>query len=310
MTPEERRRALMLVDRHTTGRQSIKRTLLGWLTEWLRTLGQDGFYTADVSAAVEAVRNAQAMTAGQTWAYLDSLGTHAVGTPDLPDHPRGVEQDVVWQRPLKEYRVQRDNGVEHAAAVDAAVRRARIIADDDLTLAMRMAAQQHASKAPGVTGLRRVVHPELSEGGTCGLCLAASDRVYSVRKLLPMHARCKCTVAEVTRSNDPGNGLNNLSLGDLYEAAGGTGSKDLKGTRYKIDEHGELGPVLVAKAEPEYTPSPAQRQRDTAKDEARLTAIEQAIEDLEKRAEQGEDVTLQLEQARKVRSRLLTRLAA
>lgn len=308
MTPEQRRAALVLVDRHTSGRATIKRSLVQWLTSWLRGMGQDDFYTADVSTAVEAVRNAQVMTAGQTWAYLDTLGTHAAGTPDLPDHPRGVEQDVVWQRPLKEYRVQRDNGVEHAAAVDAAVRRARIIADDDLTLAMRMAASQHAQQAPGVTGLRRVVHPELSEGGTCGLCLAASDRVYSVRKLLPMHSRCKCTVAEVTKANDPGNGLNNLSMGDLYEAAGSTSGRDLKGTRYKIDEHGELGPVLVVK--PKEAPTPARKERSADRDAARLKAIEEAITSLEQRARDGEDVTLQLEQARSVRERLRTRMAA
>lgn len=71
-----------------------------------------------------------------------------------------------------------------------------------------------------VIGYRRVVHPELSKGGSCGLCLVASTRMYSRPDLKPVHDRCHCEVLPVTREHDPGDSLNRIDLGDLYDAAG------------------------------------------------------------------------------------------
>lgn len=294
-------RALLLVDAHTRGRASLRRGLLDRIVRWLRGMGQDDFYgDFDPSEAVAVVRVAQEALAAQTWAYLDSLGTYAPGSPELPPEPRGVDPAVVWERPAKEYRYQRSLGRDHDEALDLAVHRAETIADDDLTLAMREAAAQHSEKAEGVTGLRRVVHPEMSESGACGLCLAASDRIYSPGTLLPIHDNCKCTVAEVTATNDPGNSLNDKSLTDLYETAGGKDAATLKGTRWKIDEHGELGAVLVPeKATPRTV---AEVKRDTGRSMSaaemarkRLAVGEAKLQELQERAAAGEDVSAQLE---------------
>ena len=46
-----------------------------------------------------------------------------------------------------------------------------------------MAAQ---SEKLDIRAYRRVIHPELSKGGTCGLCIAASDRIYFVDDLLAL----------------------------------------------------------------------------------------------------------------------------
>lgn len=129
--------------------------------------------------------------------------------------------------------------------VNAAVNRVAAVARADTQLAMRAQSQavltDHADRGL-VTGYRRIVHPELSKGGSCGLCIASSDRLYYVAELLPIHDHCECTVLPVTEHNDPGQRLNNADLGRLYEH--GQRADALKRTRYQIDEHGELGLVL------------------------------------------------------------------
>jgi hypothetical protein len=63
-----------------------------------------------------------------------------------------------------------------------AMRLASAITDTNMTLAQRgrvPAAFERLEADLRVTGYRRVVHPELSRTGTCGLCIVASDQVYN-----------------------------------------------------------------------------------------------------------------------------------
>jgi hypothetical protein len=101
-----------------------------------------------------------------------------------------------------------------------------------------------------VVGYRRVLHPELGSGGPpCGLCVVASTRLYHIEDLMPIHARCRCSVAVVTKQNDPGQQLNDddlkTLLGTVYQAAGGNTRAQLKTVRVEYAEHGELGPIIV-----------------------------------------------------------------
>lgn len=166
----------------------------------------------------------------------------------------------VFGRPAAVFRYAESQG--EADAADQAGQRIDSLIDDNLMIAQRLAQQQVLVQAvnlddyvgkPGgratkVIGYRRVIHPELSRTGTCGMCIAASDRIYHVAQLLPIHANCKCTIAAVTTDFDPADDLNAIDLNALYKAAGGTSVAHLKRTRYQVDEHGELGPTLVPKA--------------------------------------------------------------
>jgi hypothetical protein len=130
------------------------------------------------------------------------------------------------------------------------VTRAEVQSDTALTLAFREQWVSDLAKVGTVTGYRRVIHPELTKGGSCGLCVAASDQIYHKKDLLPVHGRCKCTVTpifgETLGPGDPGAAINSEDLAKMYEAAGGsTSGFALKETRYRVVEHGELGPQLV-----------------------------------------------------------------
>jgi hypothetical protein len=227
-------------------RAAVRRALAG-VTDWYDPRQVDAF----VQAAVEAIRGGRKITAGVTEAYLrqqlDLLGVDpGRRSPTPADNPRGVPATEEWARPVKTYRYARLEGLDELEAAERAGRRAELMADTDLTLAMRDASRDLLAPLAKVRGWRRLVHPELSAGGTCGLCVVASDRLYKRAELLPIHDRCRCTVGPVVDGQtDPASWLNQDALAQLYEDAGGNTAAKLARTRYRINDHGELGPVLA-----------------------------------------------------------------
>lgn len=159
----------------------------------------------------------------------------------------------VFKRPAVTFRYV-EAGASQSDPAQAAGLRIDTLVDDNLMLAQRKAAQDVIANAVDldrgtkIIGYRRVIHPELSRSKTtCGLCIAASDRLYYVKELMPIHTRCHCDVAAVTEDADPAAELNAVDLGQLYKLAKDRGSYDrsaLSNVRYMVDEHGELGPVL------------------------------------------------------------------
>lgn len=162
----------------------------------------------------------------------------------------GMTTVEVFNRPARTVRYLESKGATREQAEVEALKRLDALVDGNMMLAQRLAESQVINAAANlrgstVVGMRRIIHPELSRTGTCGLCIAASDRLYTVRELLPIHANCKCTSAAVTEEFDPADELNAVDLRQLYRDAGGTSAAHLKRTRYKEDVHGELGPVVI-----------------------------------------------------------------
>lgn len=162
-------------------------------------------------------------------------------------------------------------------------------AQTDLLLTGRNQAQRTLIKAADdglITGYRRVLHPELTTEGDCGLCIAASTRIYHVEHLLPMHPGCHCTPMGITEDHDPGGAINDADLARFYRDAGAgrTGgyannAENLRKTRYRIDEHGEFGPVLAPEDQPIRTEKKVRRDSNyptgwTEEREARLNELE------------------------------------
>lgn len=227
-------------------------------------------WAARLAARIEPLQRAQAQS---TDAYLARVlsqmlngRARPVGRVAVDGLRKGVTHAGAYARAADVYRWQQHRFDQYAKTltgapqdaldaltpldltdpVDAAVQRVKAVADYDIQLADRAQSTTTLSSNSNVTGYRRVIHPELSKGGSCGLCIAASDRIYHVEDLRAVHDRCECTTLPIIGSLDPGSSLNNLDLTTLYEHAGGsTNRRDLKRTRYSINEHGELGPVLT-----------------------------------------------------------------
>ena len=250
------RRALVLVDQHTAGRESIWRGVWAAIVRILSGASSRDHYTHATQARAareiaDLVRAAQEATGDLTLEYLDAMLTEQDLRPPqrvepIPQRPRQVDPVEEWLRPFAQFRVEYARSQNEDRARASALLRAEQLADMDLALAQREAARNHAAAAAGVIGYRRVIHPELSKyGQTCGLCLAASDRMYGTAELMPLHQGCNCTMVEVTSREDLGVELNGMALQDLYDAAGGTDRGLLQRVRYRVESHGELGPVLV-----------------------------------------------------------------
>lgn len=184
------------------------------------------------------------------WDELDAADAAArKAQDDADDAAFEAEQELRRQAALNDE--ERQRVLEQAAQHEMEMRAERMIADD-LAMASRQASIDAMQKAPAgkITGYRRVLHPELSETGACGLCVAASDRKYSVRELMPIHNLCKCEVVPIFGGKDPGSQINDEDLATLYEQAGNsTAKQDLINVKYEVFQHPELGPVLRVKGQ-------------------------------------------------------------
>lgn len=146
----------------------------------------------------------------------------------------------------------------HEEALEKVKVRAEAAVDTDIALAIR-AQEERTAQGLRVGTYRRVLHPELAESGlSCGLCIVAADRIYSVSRFRrELHDHCHCEMLPIDSGKDPGLQLNSDDLESLYEAAGRAVGRDretsgaakqlgaLKRVRVGITEHGELGPILV-----------------------------------------------------------------
>jgi hypothetical protein len=157
----------------------------------------------------------------------------------------GVDMRLVHHRPAEAYKKAIATGSDHAEALVKAGMRARGLAFTDLSLQARNT-QQAILDLAGISTYRRVIRPELSKTGTCGMCIVAADQVYNTGDLMPLHPpSCNCVVMPIIGDNDPGKQLNREDLDQLYADAGGNRFADLSRTRYTVNQHGEFGPTLT-----------------------------------------------------------------
>jgi hypothetical protein len=277
-------------ERHAASRDSIILKLIKLLLGlWS---GFDRWDDADAVTGMAArsafLVNASTMSVRRlSRSYLGSVLAEMNSSPEsLPPivngYPRAnVLPTEVYRRPVDEFIWRRRNGGTMTETQEAFEERLRAIAEADMMAAERDENEVILRHAPHVTGYRRVIHPELSRSGTCGLCVVASQRIYRVADLMPMHGGDNCDVLPVTDDDDPGLRLNDDDLKTIYAAAGSTAADDLVNTRISINEHGELGPVLVKQGDhfrsakeagrPEYVrPTPATIRAATSREIANL----------------------------------------
>lgn len=225
----------------------------------------------NVDIALGQVRR---LTRAYTLAQLDLIDARPTDLPQtVESYERGGTPLVeVYRRPARERayveRTKRAEGLAEAEVQEAAQKafeeRLVQIVTDDVMLTARDEAQKVVRSSPKVIGYRRLLHPEFSKTGPCGLCIAAATRMYTVDELMPIHDNCKCTVSPVTASQDLGLQLNEDDLDALYEAAGGNTAKELKRIRLKEVRHGELGPMLLKSGDAWVDPAEVRRRSSRA----------------------------------------------
>jgi hypothetical protein len=252
-------RIARLTERQAAQRRSIIEQLLRLLLGLWG--GFDGWtdqrlVTGQAAASATLVDTALVRTRRLTRSYLTSvLAEMGLGDLRLPSqvdlYPRsGVSELAVYARPVKQFLYEQSTGASLEEATAVAMERLKAIATQDVKTADRDESHAIYEAIARVIGYRRVIHPELSKSGTCGLCLVASQRRYSTDELEPLHGpSCNCTTLPIVKGDDPGFRVNDADLKAIYAEAGSTAAEDLLNTRITINEHGELGPILTKKGD-------------------------------------------------------------
>lgn len=250
-------RILRLVDVDAASQAALEDRVVAQVVQQFDEL--DDWYdhqaiTRVADRAGQLVRASSQATASRTDAYITRIFTEMLGGSPTPAGALrivaplrdGVSRwETVYGRIADTVRLEVSRGKPIDDAVKIGFDRADAIVRTDLSLARRAQWKQSITANPNANGYRRVIHPEMSKTGTCGLCIAAADRWYSRSTLLPLHGRCKCSVLPITTALDPGRTLNDADLAEVYASADSTKAADLKRVRIAVREHGELGPVLT-----------------------------------------------------------------
>lgn len=246
---------LARLDAHTALRERLTETA----TTRSRALvgGFNGWYdhaaittmTGQVVAVVEPAQRgiAQLTDAHLTTAITTQSGEviDPAGIIDPATLREGVTHAGAYGRLADQYRYEASRGTAYDTIMTALMIRLTAMIATDMQLALTRQVRRTLAASKTVTGYRRIIRPEMSKGRVCGLCLAASDRVYHRGDLLPLHDGCHCAVLPITARSDPGRLLNRDELDQLYADAGSNTADALVQTRYVVRDHGELGPVLV-----------------------------------------------------------------
>lgn len=188
---------------------------------------------AAVRQVVDLIEQAQRLALMLAATYLTSV-LRAAGDPGaMPPWvaPARFDRDAAMKRwaPV----------LEHPETLDQST--VETLAREEITSAVADGLRRGASATPKVIGYRRVIHPEMSLGGTCGLCAVASLSVYKHGNLKRIHDNCNCQVLPITRMADPGSLLNKADLKSVYDAAGGTADGwTLKQARIRFTQDGEM----------------------------------------------------------------------
>jgi hypothetical protein len=299
-------------DRHAKQRDSIVAQLVKLLLGLWGDFGDSRDPDAVIALAAKSATLVSAATSRmrlQARSYnatvMRELGSKLTLPKSINPYPRSnVSALEVYSRPSSQFIYALSRGSSVDDAVEVASDRLSGIAEQDVMLAERDEAQRIYDESSTVVGYRRVIHPELSRNGSCGLCLVASQRFYKSGELLPLHGGCNCTTMPIVVGDDPGFHLNKDDLDELYRAAGSKFGSDLLNTRVTIYEHGELGPVLVKQGDhfrtPEEagrpafkkpTPEELRKQNEAALSSAskQLTDAAAELDDLQKRIPRGLD---------------------
>lgn len=291
---------LAALDTHTVMRSSLQRAALG-SARMLLTQDIDWFDMREswdmTLRLADLVDSGVRQEAGLAQSFLGRAYGELGISPKDPavmiegSLRTGSTTPLSYRRVGNDIRRNLQDGAPTDVALDQAMTRFEEMLTDDLAMGMREQSRRYfMANGETTLGYRRVVRPELSTTGTCGLCMVASDMRYSRGDLMAIHTRCRCDTLPITRDFDPRD-VNRVALDELYEAAGGTDAANLLSVKVKTEVHGELGPRLIPANQPGSATYKAHLQnrvpRGIAQDMEGLAAAERVVNDIEARMAAG-----------------------
>lgn len=198
---------------------------------------------AFVDAAVPVVMAGQR----QAIALVDGFLAQAMDRPAYGVNPQGiiggavrggVPMDEVYRRPFvtlwslfKQGKLWPEANKEATARLVTTVR-------TDLLLSANAAGSYIAMRDPEIDGLGRVLH------GTCDLCESIAGEVTPSQGLQPIHPGCECGF-------DPVRSMSGRTSTTSPRAGGAVA---------RVEQHGELGPLLVYQEQEHMSEAEAQRR--------------------------------------------------
>jgi hypothetical protein len=255
-----------LSDRHASQRSSLIGKLFSSVLQIWSGVGNyhDDDQVGSAAAAsayrvMQAQKQARRLTRSYQTSVLSAMDALERFPAEVDYYPRsGTTALDVYARPASQAVFAYSKGGTVEDARQAVRDRLELLLHEDIMLAERDEEQRIYEAVPRVVGYRRVIHPERSENGTCGLCAVAATQRYRTDELRPLHDGCECGSMPIVGTKDPGQVLNDEDLEQLYAAAGeavaiggrqararSTAREDLLNVRITVNEHGEKGPVLV-----------------------------------------------------------------
>lgn len=190
---------------------------------------------AFLARAVPAVAIAQRSSIALTAAFLARQSGEQLPAADvaaiLAATRAGVPLEEVYRRPFVTVWTALQDGTRWEDAVAAGLARASGSAAFDVQAAMRGTLRDVGERTDRIVGYERV-----PDAGACSFCRLVAGQRYTTAQLMPLHNRCGCGVDVITRARRDeffeGNRANDLDL-------------SVEDARVAIEQHGELGPVLV-----------------------------------------------------------------
>lgn len=184
-----------------------------------------------LSRVVPVVLAGQRQAVALTEAYL----ARAIERPPLGSLPSeiigpglrsGTPPETVYERSFVETWTKLGTGVLYDDAIDIGRRRATNMAATDIQLATTHTLREVGEADDQILGYARV-----PDAGACKFCRLVAGQRYRTDELMPIHAHCGCGVDVITAAN--------------RSQFAGNRARDLSVSGAAVEEHGELGPLLV-----------------------------------------------------------------
>jgi hypothetical protein len=188
-----------------------------------------------LSTVLPLIEGAQRQAIAITDAYLAAALDRAVVGVNADElvgaHVRnGISPLEVYRRPFVTVWAALEAGKPLADALSAGEARATSTAAMDVQLSMRSTLSAVGRSDDRIVGYQRV-----PDAGACEFCRTVAGQRYRVEQLMPLHNHCGCGVEPITAAN----------RGDFTGKPENDLSVVRDGVHAAVQEHGELGPVLV-----------------------------------------------------------------